>query len=218
MRPIWRASSRAGFAAPSTFGWHASRRTRELLLRAHELRVRARREPAAEQRDGERRDERADRGARQEPVGAAAGAGRGARARARSSSPPREIATSRAPHSRRRGRHRHRLLGVTRVRHRERERAAVRRTPGTRYCFSTVTGTGSSSLNAAAMTSPEMPEPPMPSTTMLLTSSTRGKRSACTVARGLVRGRELLGQPADRVEEVQRVGRHAATRTRRRSA
>ena len=56
---------------------------RELLLRQHEVRVRARREPHAEQRDDERRDERADRGARQESLGArqVQRAGVGARAR-----------------------------------------------------------------------------------------------------------------------------------------
>ena len=38
---------------------------------------------------------------------------------------------------------------------------------GVRYCFSTVTGTGSDPLATDARTSPEIPEPPMPSTTML---------------------------------------------------
>ena len=41
---------------------------------------------------------------------------------------------------------------------------------GVRICFSTVRGTGSSSLNAAATMSPEIPEPPRPMTMMLRTS------------------------------------------------
>jgi hypothetical protein len=45
---------------------------------------------------------------------------------------------------------------------------------GTRICFSTVTGTGTSSLNAAATTSPEIPDPPIPSTTTLRMSPAPG--------------------------------------------
>ncbi len=44
----------------------------------------------------------------------------------------------------------------------------------------------------------------MPSTTMLRTTSPRGKASACIVARGLVRVGELFGQTGDRVEEMPR--------------
>src|SRR5690348_6903118 len=45
---------------------------------------------------------------------------------------------------------------------------------GVRYCFSTVTGTGSDPLATDASTSPAIPDPPMPSTTMFRTWSAGG--------------------------------------------
>ena len=67
---------------------------------------------------------------------------------------------------------------------------------GVRICFSTVIGTGSSSLNAAATTSPEIPEPPMPSTTMLRIVSPLGNASACTAPATSCAWASCSGSPA----------------------
>ena len=195
VRPIRRASSRAGFAAPSTRGMTLLAPRRELLLRQHEVRVRAGREPHAEERDDNRRDERADRGTRQESLGARqvqrAGVGRelGERpAAARSRRAARRSATALDA-----------MDSVSSVSPEyETANASVSgpTNAGVRICFSTVTGTGSSSLNAAATTSPEIPEPPMPSTTMLRIESPRGNRSACTRPAASCAAANCSGSPA----------------------
>ena len=148
--------------------------------------------------DDERAARRARRsrraaGTRRGTAGAAPPASRASSA----SSPPHEIATSCAPRSPPRSRHRHRLLGVARVRHRERERAPGRRTRACGSASARVIGTGSSSLNAAATTSPEMPEPPMPSTTMLrIVSAAREARRRARVAAASCAAASCSGSPA----------------------
>ena len=77
---------------------------------------------------------------------------------------------------------------------------------GVRYCLSTVTGTGSVVEPAAARTSPAIPEPPMPSTTMLRDRVGRRERRQVDLGRGLVRARRAAraarrrrrGSPASR--------------------
>ena len=179
VRPSWRASSRAGFAAPVTVGHAAVAALRELRLRGDEVRVRAGREPGAEQRDEQRR-ERARRSRR--AAGTLPGTGDAARRRRRATparSPPHEIATSCAPRSTALDA----IETVSSVLPEYDTAIASVSGPtnaGVRICFSTVIGTGSSSLNAAATTSPVIPEPPMPSTTMFRIVSPRGNASACT--------------------------------------
>src|ERR1700722_8804945 len=65
-----------------------------------------------------------------------------------------------------------------------------------RICFSTLTGTGNSSLNTADTTSPEIPEPPMPSTTMLRTVSAFGNASAGTIDAASCAAASCSGSPA----------------------
>src|SRR5690348_8783803 len=67
---------------------------------------------------------------------------------------------------------------------------------GVRICFSTVIGTGTSSLNAADTTSPEIPEPPMPSTTMLRIASAFGSALVGTDAAASCAAASCSGNPA----------------------
>ena len=131
------------------------------------------RQPAAEQRDRDRCDERSERRARQvarraremEPVVLRARPRR-ARRHAKSQRVGRRPCRPRLP-----SRPSLRCRPSTRPRTRG---CRDRRTRARGICLCTVIGTGTSSLNAAAVTSPEMPEPPMPMTRMLRIDPGRG--------------------------------------------
>ncbi len=169
---------------------------RELRLRVHEQRVRARREPEAEQHRAQRGDQRADGGAgqvarRARHVQRAARRARSVRARRRTRPRPAGRPAGAAPRA-----IETRLLGVAGVRHR-RTRACARPTyAGVRICFSTLTGTGSSSLSVDATTSPAMPDPPMPSTTMLRIDSAFGSAAAGIAAAVSCAAASCSGSPA----------------------
>ena len=148
----------------------------ELRLRRDEIRVRARSQPGAEQGDEQRRHERADGGPRHEPrrtrqverARVARDFGEPAAGRDRDELCARSTALDA-------------IDTVSSVSPEYDTAIASVSGPtkaGVRICFSTESGTGSSSLNAAAATSPEIPEPPMPSTTTLRIVSLRGKASA----------------------------------------
>src|SRR6478672_2555920 len=67
---------------------------------------------------------------------------------------------------------------------------------GVRYCLSTVTGTGSEPFATAASTSPAMPDPPMPSRTMLRTWSAGGSPERSTSAAASCAALSCSGSPA----------------------
>src|SRR5207248_5662727 len=66
---------------------------------------------------------------------------------------------------------------------------------GVRICLSAITGTSSSLFAAAARTSPQMPEPPMPHTTMLRRPSTDGNASAGTAPAARCAASSCSGRP-----------------------
>ena len=79
---------------------------------------------------------------------------------------------------------------------------------GVRYCFSTTIGIGSVAVPTVTSTSPTMPEPPIPSTTMLSKSEASGSSDSVDARGGLVRGGQLLGPAAHRLEHAQGVDAH----------
>ena len=174
MRPIRRASSRAGFAAPSTAGTHASRRGASCCCALDEHACASGSRPIAEQRREQRRDERAERGARHVAVGARDVQAAAAARSSASAPPPADRHDVRAGVRARRAA----IDSVSSVspeyddREHERARADELRACGTASAPST--GTGSAAFATAREHVARDPEPPMPSTTMLSTSSAAG--------------------------------------------
>ena len=171
-----------GCARPRPPGTHASRRRPSCCCAPTSSACASGSSPSAEQRDEQRRDQRAERGARHvarrdrgraarrrrsTSVGERAaapdrddvGPGVAARPSPSTASPRCRPSTTRANTS---------VCGPTNA--------------GVRYCLSTVTGTGSAPLATAASTSPAMPDPPMPSTTMLRDVVGRRERGGRPVA------------------------------------